>query len=115
MVGVGMGIRHVAVVATVAFTELACGSPSPNGINTAGEANAAGHVHGGPPPPAAPLRAGERFLEVGLQRPYPATPPDGGTDEYRCFLLDPKLTEAAYLTGYQFLPQNAVIVHHAII
>ena len=46
----------------------------------------------------------------------PFTPrPGRGTDEYRCFLLDPKLTSAAYLTGSQFQPQNAAIVHHAIV
>src|SRR2546421_373985 len=39
---------------------------------------------------------------------------NGETDEYRCFLVDPGLTSAAFLTGSQFLPQNADIVHHAI-
>lgn len=41
-------------------------------------------------------------------------PPEGGTDEYRCFLIDPKFTEAGYLTGSQFFPQNTEIVHHGI-
>ncbi|GIE31732.1 hypothetical protein Ait01nite_047770 [Actinoplanes italicus] len=68
----------------------------------------------GSAPPASPLREGERFVEVGLSTPYTPAAPNGGTDEYRCFLVDPKLTEAAYLTGSQFLPQNAAIVHHAI-
>ncbi|WP_433076654.1 monooxygenase [Dactylosporangium sp. CA-052675] len=45
---------------------------------------------------------------------YTPQAPNGGTDEYRCFLIDPKLTKTAYLTGSQFLPQNAAIVHHAI-
>jgi hypothetical protein len=74
-----------------------------------------GHHHGGPPPPAQPLRDGERFLEVGLARPYQPAPPRSGTDEYRCFLVDPGLTEAAFITGSQFLPQNTEIVHHAIL
>src|SRR5437660_2493960 len=114
----GLGIRHFAVVAIAMFTVGACASsPSSSGTGTPNDANvnAAGHVHGAPPPPAAPLRAGERFLEVGLQQPYQAKPPEGGTDEYRCFLVDPKLTEPAFLTGNQFLPQNAAIVHHAIL
>jgi hypothetical protein len=52
------------------------------------------------------LRDGERFVEVGLAQPYRPTPPQGGTDEYRCFLVDPKLTAASYITGSQFLPDN---------
>jgi hypothetical protein len=111
-----MGIKHIVVAGVVGFTVLACGtSPSPSGTEGAGETAGPGHVHGAPPPPAAPLRDGERFLEVGLQRPYRPAPPQGGTDEYRCFLVDPKLSEAAYITGNQFLPQNTAIVHHAIL
>ena len=65
-------------------------------------------------PAAAALRPGERFLTLSMPRPYTPQPTGGGTDEYRCFLVDPKLTKASYLTGSQFLPQNAEIVHHAI-
>lgn len=65
-------------------------------------------------PEPAPLRAGERFVELKLPRPYTPSAPNGGTDEYRCFLVDPKLTTEGYLTGSQFLPQNADLVHHAI-
>src|SRR5947207_5647087 len=49
-----------------------------------------------------------------MPQPYTPTAPNGGTDEYRCFLVDPKLTSMAYLTGSQFMPQNTAIVHHAI-
>ncbi len=45
---------------------------------------------------------------------YTPAAPNGGTDEYRCFLIDPRLTRTAFLTGSQFLPQNSDIVHHAI-
>ncbi|HEX6871424.1 MAG TPA: monooxygenase, partial [Micromonosporaceae bacterium] len=65
-------------------------------------------------PPAAPLRAGERFLRLSMPRPYTPAPTNGGTDEYRCFLVDPGLDAPAFVTGSQFLPQNAAIVHHAI-
>jgi hypothetical protein len=72
--------------------------------------------HGGrfQPPPAAALRAGERFANLAMPQPYTPAAPNGGTDEYRCFLIDPKLTSPMFLTGSQFLPQNADIVHHAI-
>jgi len=37
------------------------------------------------------------------------------TDEYRCFLVDPKLTSMAYLTGSQFMPaETGRSSHHAI-
>ncbi len=61
-----------------------------------------------------PLRDGERFVTVSMPAPYTPAAPEGGTDEYRCFLVDPGLTAPAFLTGSRFLPQNADIVHHAI-
>jgi hypothetical protein len=88
----------------------ASGAPKPA---AAPEAHA-GHATFTAPPPA-PLRAGERFLTVSVPRPYTPDPPSaGGTDDYRCFLVDPGVTQAGFLTGSQFLPQNADIVHHAI-
>ena len=71
------------------------------------------HSVAAPGPPLA-LRKGERFVDLALPEPYTPVAPNGGTDEYRCFLVDPGLTESAYLTGSRFLPQNADIVHHAI-
>src|SRR6266511_2152759 len=73
------------------------------------------HDHpGASQPPAAPLRAGERFVNLTMPESYTPAAPNGGTDEYRCFLIDPRLTRTAFLTGSQFLPQNSDIVHHAI-
>ena len=66
-------------------------------------------------PAPVPLRAGERFKTLTLARPYRPAAPHGGTDDYRCFLVDPKLTSPGFLVGSQFLPQNAGIVHHAIL
>ena len=64
---------------------------------------------------AQPLRAGERFLDLTVSRPYTPSPPTGGTDEYRCMVIDPRLTTPTFLTGSQFRPQNEPIVHHAIV
>jgi hypothetical protein len=97
----------------------ACGSAgvtSPGGANDAAAASAGphgSHSASSPAPPQA-LRTGERFVDLALPRPYTPAAPNGGTDEYRCFVVDPKLTESAFLTGSRFLPQNADIVHHAI-
>ena len=38
-----------------------------------------------------------------------------GTDDYRCFLLDPKVTEDSIIQSIQFIPQRKNYVHHAII
>jgi hypothetical protein len=105
--------RALAAVALLGLSVAACGSPAP------------AQVHGAAPDqvsaellakhqPKTPLRGGERFLALGMAKPYTPVPPSGGTDEYRCFVIDPKLTQPAYLIGSEFLPQNAAIVHHAI-
>jgi hypothetical protein len=67
------------------------------------------------PAPTAPLRAGERFTALQVARPYVPKAPSGGSDEYRCFLVDPGLRAPAVLTGNQFRPGNPDIVHHAIV
>lgn len=91
------------------------------GVTAACEENASGpqpNPHAGHgsfvAPSPAPLRAGERFVTLTMPKAYAPAAPNGGSDEYRCFLVDPGLTSMAYLTGSQFLPQNADIVHHAI-
>ena len=62
-----------------------------------------------------PLKAGERFTTLTVDREYQPHAPNGGTDEYRCFLVDPGLRSAAVLTGSRFEPGNPAIVHHAIL
>jgi hypothetical protein len=95
---------------------LAATGCSRDGSGPTAPAPTSSHGHGGSfvAPPAAPLREGERFVNLTMPRRYAPSAPNGGTDEYRCFVVDPKLTDAAYLTGSQFLPQNVDIVHHAI-
>jgi hypothetical protein len=91
----------------------ACGSDAATPSVTPGAGSHASHTVASAAPPVA-LRDGERFVELKLPEPYTPAAPNGGTDEYRCFVVDPKLTRSAYLTGSRFLPQNAEIVHHAI-
>ncbi|WP_406315932.1 monooxygenase [Streptosporangium sp. NBC_01639] len=95
------------------------GQRHPAASHPPGAATATG-AHGGhgepfTAPPVTPLRAAERFVNLKMPEPYTPAAPSGGTDEYRCFLLDPGLTGRAFLTGSQFLPQNTGLVHHAII
>ena len=115
------GKRLLGGVTAIVLGLLVAGcSPASGGTGAAPSGTAvdhtehAGHGVSASPPPAAPLRPGERFVTVTMPEPYTPHAPSGGTDEYRCFLVDPKLTSAGYLTGSQFLPQNSAIVHHAI-
>ncbi|MCW2890063.1 MAG: monooxygenase [Streptosporangiaceae bacterium] len=102
-------------VATMAVAACASTSASPKATATAGGGTAhTGHTTSSMAP-ALPLRAGERFVNLTTPQPYTPSAPHGGTDEYRCLLVDPHLTKPAFLTGTQFQPQNAPIVHHAIV
>ncbi len=113
--GIGKRVMVVATVLAVAGASAACGGSTADPPAAAPPSASVHSGHGqGAPPSQAPLRAGERFVTVKMPQPYTPVAPNGGTDEYRCFLVDPKLTTEAYLTGSQFLPQNADIVHHAI-
>jgi hypothetical protein len=63
-----------------------------------------------------PLRAGERRVTLRMPEPYEPSAPTGfGTDDYRCFLLDPELKHDAWLTGTNVLPGNPDVVHHVIL
>lgn len=63
-----------------------------------------------------PLRAGERRTTLRMPAAYtPSAPTEGGTDDYRCFLLDPRLRKDVWLTGSHVLPGNPRVVHHVIL
>jgi len=68
-------------------------------------------------PVVAPEDAGDPLPRpdrvVNLERPYQGGPEL--RDDYRCFILDPGVTEPSFLTGYTFDPDRVEIVHHAIV
>jgi hypothetical protein len=103
--------RSVAVLLAAVLVLQAC-APRREAVREEVPSPHAGHAAASAPPPQ-PLRAGESFVELSLRKAFKPAPARG-TDEYRCFLVDPGLKEKAYLTGSQFLPGNAAIVHHAI-
>jgi hypothetical protein len=39
----------------------------------------------------------------------------GGTDDYRCVLLDPGFTSDTFVSGVVLQPGNAALLHHAIL
>lgn len=82
-----------------------------------GGADAAGHGgHYAEPARPRPLRAGEARTTVAMPGSYtPSAPYGTGTDDYRCFLLDPGLERDTWLTGTQVLPGNPDLVHHVIL
>jgi hypothetical protein len=113
----GIGGRLVVAATILALVGASAACRVDTG-EPASPAESSGSTHNGhsqtPSSPAAPLRPGERFATLTMPQPYTPVAPNGGTDEYRCFLMDPRLSSTAYLTGSQFQPQNADIVHHAI-
>ncbi len=65
------------------------------------------------PPPLPGLGAG-LTLRTPEFSPSPAGGPLAEFDEYRCFLVDPKLDRDQFLTGYEVTPGNAPLVHHVL-
>ncbi|MFD1547983.1 monooxygenase [Nonomuraea guangzhouensis] len=98
-----------------AFAVAACGSYADTSAAPAAAGSHSAHAGGSSAPPQ-PLRAGERFVNLKMADAYtPAPPEGGGTDEYRCQVIDPGLTKVAFLTGTQVTPENVAIAHHAIV
>jgi hypothetical protein len=82
-------------------------------------ANAAsqhGHSHGlkvkKPKATAAPK---VKQYSVTMAKAHLPSAPNKGTDDYRCFLLDPKVNEDSIVRSIEFIPQRKNYVHHAII
>ncbi|WP_406830137.1 hypothetical protein ABEG17_14235 [Pedococcus sp. KACC 23699] len=85
--------------------------------STTSSGHADGHGSASPAAkPQAPLRKGERFVTLRMPAAYtPKAPAAPGTDDYRCFLLDPHLTAKSVVTGVNVLPGNPSVVHHVIL
>lgn len=79
--------------------------------------NEAGAPEGDPkdaPPafvPKSPDLPGKN-LEIQPKTPYVTS---GDKDEFRCFVIDPALTEDRYLNGLQIVPGNGKVVHHGLV
>ncbi|MFE5563990.1 hypothetical protein ACFQ68_03280 [Amycolatopsis japonica] len=105
----------VTMALATAFAVAACGSGAGKSAAPAAADSHSAHA-GRPSAPPQPLRAGERFVDLKMAEAYTPAPPDGGgTDEYRCHVIDPGLTKTAFLTGTQVMPENVAIAHHAIV
>ena len=56
-----------------------------------------------------------KTYSVQMVKAHLPAAPANGTDDYRCFLLDPKVKEDSIIRSIQFIPQQKDYVHHAII
>ena len=54
-------------------------------------------------------------MDVGLEDAYSPKAPTTGTDDYRCFLLDPQVKNDAFVTGIDVAPGRPELVHHVIL
>lgn len=65
------------------------------------------------PPADDPASRIREDLTVRMAEPYVG---DGTqTNDYRCFILDPKFTEPTYVTGYSFVPGTRQVTHHGLV
>jgi polyisoprenoid-binding protein YceI len=51
--------------------------------------------------------------DLVLQMPTPYLGSLSNPNDYRCFVLDPHLTQPTYITGYSFTPDVVTEIHHA--
>jgi hypothetical protein len=63
---------------------------------------------------AAPAPKVKKYSATMAKAHLPVAP-NKGTDDYRCFLLDPKVKEDSIIRSIEFIPQRKNYVHHAII
>jgi predicted small lipoprotein YifL len=114
--------RAGVVGAALALVLAGCGNAppatapkaSPSATSTTAAVAQKPHAH--KPARRIPLRKGEVRQVLRVPRPYTPSPPSGvGTDDYHCFLLDPKLTHDTAITGYDIRPGNLDVVHHVIL
>ncbi len=121
---------RLAALAAAATLAAGCGSPNPAaqarldghavGAHQTGGAvaGAATSGHGSASTPrAAPaaLRSGESIRSVAVPAPYTPKAPSGGTDDYRCFVLDPSVATDSFVTGFDIAPGQPAEVHHVIL
>lgn len=65
------------------------------------------------PPAYTPPEEGLPGVAQTIEPDAPYTA-GGDKDEFRCFVIDPKLTETKYLNGWNFVAGNKAVVHHAL-
>ncbi len=92
-------------------------TPDDRPVTTPADAPTTSHGHDANHPPAkqTPLRPGERIVDVRMPAAYTPSAPGRGTDDYRCFLLDPRNRSDSFVTGVDVAPGDEDVVHHVIL
>jgi Copper type II ascorbate-dependent monooxygenase, N-terminal domain/Copper type II ascorbate-dependent monooxygenase, C-terminal domain len=67
------------------------------------------------PPETARVLPGETVLDMRLPAAYTPSAAKGVTDDYRCFLLDPKVSGDMSVTSARIEPGARKVVHHVIL
>jgi hypothetical protein len=70
---------------------------------------------GNPPTTEAKPRPGETEHVLRMPVAYRPRSVGGATDDYRCFLLDPRLDEDVFVTAARIVPDRSAVVHHVIL
>ena len=65
--------------------------------------------------PGPEIRDGETLFDLRMPAAYRPAAAKDVTDDYRCFLLDPKLTSDASVTSVRIEPGRPSVVHHVIL
>jgi hypothetical protein len=65
-------------------------------------------------PPARALATGLPGVQLELKPDAPFTV-EPGADEFRCFVLDPKLSQDSFVNGMFVVPGNSAVVHHVLV
>jgi Copper type II ascorbate-dependent monooxygenase, C-terminal domain len=69
-----------------------------------------------PARPARPeVRSGETLLNLRMEAAYRPRAAKGATDDYRCFLVDPKQARDGSVTSVRIEPGQPKVVHHVIL
>jgi len=63
--------------------------------------------------PAAPKAGTQPRADVVMKMPQAYTGTLANVNDYRCFVLDPHLTKAMYMTGFKVTPDQITEIHHA--
>lgn len=61
------------------------------------------------------VRAGLSRVDLELEMAEGYVPNEDLDDDYRCFVLDPALTEDRFITGIDILPGQRALVHHVLL
>ncbi|MEO7269749.1 MAG: hypothetical protein ABIW49_11145 [Knoellia sp.] len=120
-----MRLRTAAVGIVAALTLSACGGTLPDNLrgedshsttHAASPDAAQAKAKSKPEPADVALRPGETFEELSMAAKYTPKAPFGtGTDDYRCFLVDPKFAQDMIVSGVKIEPDNPAAVHHVIL